>query len=109
MERIFFKSVHIAGFSYYQGSFLFREMFVGSPVELCLDENNKHDDYAVELRFKGQKVGYVPREENREIAKIIKAGYDIFEAVVQQLSPDEHPERQVRIGIFVKVKRTGKT
>jgi len=105
MERIFFKSVHVAGFSYYDGSFLLQEMSVGSPIELMLDEDNKFDEYAVEFRFKGRKIGYVPREENQEIAKILRAGYDIFEGVVQQISPDHHPEQQVRVGIFVKVKK----
>ena len=31
----------------------------------------------------------------------MKAGHDIFKGVVQQISPDEHPEQQIRIGVFI--------
>ena len=108
MERLFFQSVHVAGFSYYEGAFLLPEMKVGSPVELVPDEQNKFDENAVEIRFKGRKIGYLPREENAAIAKILRAGYDIFEGVIQQISPDQHPEHQVRIGIFVKVRKSAR-
>ncbi|KAA3597113.1 MAG: hypothetical protein DWQ06_13860 [Calditrichaeota bacterium] len=101
MDNIFLKSFHIAGFSYYQGAFVFGDLKIGSEIELVLDEKNIYDDHAVELRFQDKKIGYIPKGENREIALILKAGYKIFEAVVQQISPDEHPENQVRIGVFV--------
>ncbi len=101
MDHLFFASFHVAGFSYYEGAFLFPELQVGSRIELRLDHENIYDDHAVELRFKGNKIGYVPQDENAEISTILKAGYNIFVAVVQQISPAEHPERQVRVGVFV--------
>jgi len=101
MENLFLKSFHVAGFSYYQGALLFGEMSIGSRIEIVADKNNKYDEHAIELRFKGHKIGHIPKSENQEISKIINSGYDIFEAVVQQLSPEEHPERQVRVAIFV--------
>ena len=103
MENTFFKSFHIAGFAYYQGALLFSEMKIGSRIELVDDENNKYDGYAVELRFNGKKIGHIPKNANQEISKIIRSGYDIFEAVIQQLSPEEHPEHQVRVAVFVVV------
>ncbi len=101
MDYLFLASFHVAGFSYYQGSFLFSELKIGSRIELVPETNNIHDEYAVELRFNGNKIGYVPRGENREISTILKAGHDIFIGVVQQVSPAEHPEHQVRVGVFV--------
>ena len=100
-ESIFLKSFYVAGFSYYQGALVFSDMKIGSRIDLIGDEDNKHDDYAVELQFKGKKIGYIPKSDNQEISKIIKSGYDIFEAVIQQLSPEEHPEHQVRVAVFV--------
>ncbi|MBC8455771.1 hypothetical protein H8D59_00815, partial [bacterium] len=68
--RIFLKSFHVAGFGYYEGAFLFDEMSIGSKIEMALDTNNVHDEHAIDLKFKGRKIGYVPRDKNHEIAKI---------------------------------------
>ncbi len=106
MDHLFLKSFHIAGFSFYQGSFLFSELKIGSTIELVPDTDNIHDEHAVELRFNGHKIGYVPRDENREISTIMKAGHDVFIGVVQQISPEDHPEQQVRVGVFVKNKQS---
>ncbi len=101
MERVFLKSFLIAGFSYYEGAFVFDKMKIGSKLKLKTEPKNVHDEFAVALYFNDKKIGYIPREENKEIAIILNAGHEIFEAVVQQLSPEEHPERQVRVGLFV--------
>lgn len=101
MDNIFFKSFHVAGFSYYQGAYVFRDLSIGSKIEIRLDENNTHDEHAVELRFKDHKIGYIPKSDNKEISILMKSGYNIFEAVVQQLSPNAHPEQQVRVGLFI--------
>ena len=108
MDNMFFKSFHIAGFSYYQGAFLFGDMSIGSTIEVHLDKGNPADENAVELRYKEQKIGYIPQNENYEIAAMLKAGYEIFNAVVQQLSPEKHPEQQVRIGLFITVDKRKK-
>ena len=108
MDNIFFASFHIAGFSYYQGAYVFGDLKIGSKLEILLDEENKHDEFAIELRFNGYKIGYIPRDENREIALILRAGYNIFEAVVQQLSPKAHPEQQVRVGLFLVPNKSAK-
>ena len=101
MDYLFLTSFHVAGFSYYQGAFLFDELKIGSRIELVPEANNIHDESAVELRFNGKKIGYIPRGENSEISTILKAGHDIFIGVVQQVSPAEHPEQQVRVAVFV--------
>lgn len=101
MEKIFFKTFHIAGFTYYNGVHAFSQLKIGSLLELKYEENNKHDDFAVALYFENKKIGYIPKSDNKSIAKILASGYPIFEAVVQQLLPDEHPEQQVRVAVFV--------
>ena len=101
MANVFLKSVHIAGFSYYDGAFIFDELSIGSKIDFALDKGNIHDDHSVELRYKNHKIGYIPRHENNEIATIMQAGHDIFTGVVQQISPDEHPEEQIRVGVFI--------
>ncbi len=106
MELYFFKSFYIAGFSYYNGSFVFDDLKIGTKIKISWDKNNKYDDNAVGLFYKNKKIGYIPKEDNHEIATLLKAGYDnIFETIVQQLSPDQHPEAQVKIAVFIKNKK----
>ena len=101
MDPIFLKSFYIAGFSYYQGVYVFDQLKIGTLLELVPDEKNTHDDFAVEIRFKDKKLGYIPRNENKEIAIVMKAGYRIFQCIVQQVNPNAHPEEQVRVAVYV--------
>jgi len=100
-DIIFLKSFCVAGFQYYKGAFLFNEMTIGSKIDLVWDQENKHDDCAVMLCFAGEKIGYVPRVDNQGIAEFLKTGHSVFEGVVQQISPNEHPSQQIRVGIFI--------
>ena len=97
-----FNSFYVAGFQYYAGSFLFEQMRVGGKVTFVRDSMNRYDGDAIEIRFDGEKIGFVPRSENNVMAKVMDAGYEIFKGVIQQLSPDEHPSAQVRVGAFIK-------
>jgi len=100
-EHTYYKSIHIAGFKYYEGVFVFSDFEVGQQLEMVTDPTNQYDDHAVELHFKGKKIGFIPRNQNYSISKLLLAGHHVFEAVVQQVSPHENPERQVRVGIFI--------
>ena len=102
MESAFLKSFCVAGFTYYQGPFVLKQMSVGDKIDLYVEAENIHDEYAVALYFKDRKIGFIPREDNREVAVILKSGYDIFEAIVQQVAPEEHPESQVRVALYVR-------
>ena len=102
MEKLHFKSVYIAGFSYYDGAEVFTQLEIGSKITLKLELDNHYDENAVALYFKDYKLGYVPKESNRSIAKLSKAGYDIFIGVVQQIDSSEYPDQQIRVGIFIK-------
>jgi len=94
MKKLHLKSFYIAGFSYYDGAFAFNQLSIGSKVKIKLDKKNKHDENAVELLYGDYKLGYIPRNENLEIAKMLQMGHNVFEGVVQQLSPEVHPAQK---------------
>jgi len=100
-EHIYYKSMHIAGFKYYEGAFIFSELEIGKCLEMVADPTNQYDDNAVKLHFKGKKIGFVPRNKNYSISKMLLAGHNVFKAVVQQLSQHEDPNKQVLVGIFI--------
>jgi hypothetical protein len=102
MENVFFKSFHVAGFTFYEGALVFPELKIGSRLELKTEPQNIHDGHAVALYFSGRKIGFIPRRSNQSVSKLLNAGYQIFEAVIQQLAPEEYPEQQVRVALFIK-------
>ncbi|MCL1847724.1 MAG: HIRAN domain-containing protein [Coriobacteriia bacterium] len=92
----------IAGFTYWDGAFVLQKMQVGDKLDLQPEEDNPYDPKAVALCYQGIKVGYVPREKNAQISQLLFFGQNPFEAVIAQIDPEAHPERQVRVIIRVK-------
>ncbi len=106
-KKVYFDSFYIAGFSYYDGTLLFKKLEVGDKVDVVVDDNNIHDQHALIIKSKDAKLGYIPRINNESISKIIRSGYNIFEAYIQQKDPHAHPEEQIKIIVYIKSK-TGK-
>jgi hypothetical protein len=101
MEKLHFKSFYIKGFSYYAGAEAFTQLEIGSQITLQLESDNHYDENAIALYNEDYKLGYVPRESNSSIAKLLKAGYDIFTGVIQQIDKSEYPDQQIRVGVFI--------
>ena len=49
----------IAGFSYYEGAFVFRKLKIGTKLKLQLEEENKYDCRAVTIYYKKHKIGFI--------------------------------------------------
>ena len=99
-------SFHIAGFQHYDGFLAMRKLKPGKKLKMVGEPDNPYDPNAIELRYKGTKLGYVPRSENDIIALMLFYGHaDAFEARVMKVDPEADPWQQVRVGIYVKDKR----
>ena len=91
---------HVAGFTFYDGVDVFNKLKVGKKVKFKLEEDNKWDPRAVVIYFKGAKIGFVPRTENRIFYKLLKVGITQFEARIQKVDPQEHRETGGNCGAF---------
>ena len=75
-------------------------------LKLVREADNQFDPYAVAVYFGEFKLGFVPRNNNREISKYLDMGMDdIYEARIQRISPDEHPENQIEVILYIKNQR----
>lgn len=100
-----FCTTHIAGFSYWNWVKIFSKLKIGKKLKFKREYNNKYDKYAIAIYVKNEKIGYIPRENNFEISKIIDAWYEkIFRIRINRVSTSEHPENQIWITIFIKNK-----
>ena len=86
------------------------ELKVGTKLELERELNNPFDPQAVAIYYGDTKLGYIPASSNEEIGKFLELGHtDLFEARVQAVSPEAtHPEKQVRVVVFIKGKNSDK-
>lgn len=100
-----FSNFYIAGFTFHEGCMVFSELKIGTQLRLCREQENKFDPYAVAIYYGDTKLGYIPKSNNEEISTFLDMGhFDIFDVRVQSVCPNEHPESQVRVAIFIKNK-----
>lgn len=103
VNKVHLTNFHIAGFSYWDGPEAFDQLKVGTRLDLVREPDNQFDPYAVAVYLGDLKLGFIPRGENHDISKYLDMGLDdIYEVRVQRISPDEHPENQVAVIVYVK-------
>ncbi len=96
-----YKSFKIAGIEYYEALFVMKKIKVGDKLKLKPQPTNIHDENAVEIYYKGKKLGYIPRNANYSISVLLNAGWDIFDAYVQKL---DRNELDIQVAVFVRGK-----
>lgn len=92
----------LAGFQYHAGKQLWPRMRVGDPLTLVREPDNVHDARAVRVEWQGQKIGYVPRRENADVARFLDAG-QIVTARINRLAEVRDPWSRVRFDILMPV------
>ena len=98
--KILVQSSPLAGSQYYSASRLWTEIRIGDRLSLSRERDNRHDRNAVRVEWKGQKLGYVPRAENRAVAQALDTGEQL-EAKVSRLRDDPDPWRRIEFEIFL--------
>lgn len=98
---------HLAGFAYYDGLDVIDELTLGQTVQMVKELNNPYDEKAVAIYYKGKKLGYIPESHNSIISTLLYYGHgDIFEARIQASNTEQHPDRQFRVVVKVKDRRS---
>lgn len=100
--RMLVQNSPLAGSQYYAAGELLPEMKVGDALELIREADNKHDRHAIRVEWRGHKLGYVPRAENRAVAAAMDAG-DKLTARVSSLSDNKNPWLRVAFEVFVEL------
>lgn len=90
----------LAGFQYHAGKSLWPQMRVGDALTLVREPDNPHDARAVRVEWQGQKIGYVPRRENADVARLLDHGH-VLEARIARLAEVRDPWSRVRFEILV--------
>ena len=100
-NKLYYKSFHISGFTYYEGPLLMKKLKLGKKLILKAEPENRYDENAVAVYYKNKKIGYVPKEKNYSMSKFLNQGHNPFYALIQQVNKNEHPERQFRVAVYI--------
>jgi hypothetical protein len=98
--RVLVQSSPLAGFRYYAGEALWQDMRVGDELALIREPDNAHDANAVRIEWRGHKLGYLPRAENRAVAIEMDRGAPVI-ARIAALTQDRNPWKRLRVDIYV--------
>ncbi len=90
----------VAGFQYYEGPRVWNRMQEGDQLELKREEDNPYDHRAVEVYWKGRKLGYIPRVDNSAVSQLLDRGNTLV-AVIDKLKNSPNPWERVRLKIYI--------
>ena len=102
LEDTYLITLNVAGL-YYNDNILeiFPKLKKKDRLELYRQQDNEFDKYAILVKFNGEKLGYVPRSDNKILANLMDAGKEIYGEIVD-LNMDKDPYNQIHL--FVKFK-----
>lgn len=99
-SHILLQDSPLAGFQYHAGKTLWPRMQVGDALTLVREPDNPHDSRAVRVEWQGHKIGYVPRRENADVARLMDNGEGLAARIVR-LAEVRDPWSRVRFEIRI--------
>ena len=98
--RILVQSSPLAGSQYHSVASVRDELRPGDQLSLIREPDNRFDRNAVRVDWKGHKLGYVPRAENRAVSRALDAG-EKLEARISRLRDDPDPWKRVEFEVYL--------
>lgn len=101
-HEVWLQSSLVAGFKYYDGEKVWYSLKVGELLALSREPNNPHDNQAVEVLWRGHKLGYIPRYENSTAANLLQNNAPLL-ARISNLDEPRNFWKQMELDIFLLV------
>jgi hypothetical protein len=99
-QHLILQTSPLAGFQHYAGPMLFPLMQVGDPLALRREPANPHDAQAVRVEWRGVQIGYAPRAENVDLARLMDRGTRV-EGRILNLQKGRDPWKRVLMELYV--------
>ena len=97
-QAVLLQESPLAGFQYHRASGVWSFLRKGEKLLLKREPHNRHDPNAIAVWFMNDKLGYVPRRENRRLAVMMDRG-EKLEARITLLLDEDDPWRRVRFEV----------
>jgi len=103
-SHILLQTSPLAGFQYHAGRALFPLFKTGDPVTLIREPENPHDSRAVRVEWRGVTIGFAPRADNVDLARIMDRGTPV-EGRIVHLQKSRDPWKRVLLDILIRTVR----
>ncbi|SDW68251.1 HIRAN domain-containing protein [Thiocapsa roseopersicina] len=90
----------LAGFRHHEAPAVLPVLRAGSPLTLSAERDNPYDGDAVAIHWQGHMLGYLPRDENLVVARLL-ARQRRMSARVRRLDPDAEHNQRLQIEILL--------
>lgn len=90
----------LAGFQHHAGPALFALMREGDELSLRREPDNPYDRRAVRVEWRGSQIGYAPRADNVDLARLMDSGVAV-EARILRLEKTKDPWKRVLMEIYL--------
>jgi len=97
-QRYLLNKFSVAGFYFYKGTELVESIKTGETLTMNLKPTNPHDKYAVELYYKEQMIGHIPRSDNKPIFRLIEQGKELV-CTIREIDPDVEAWRMCKVKV----------
>jgi hypothetical protein len=99
-SRLILQTSPLAGFQHHAGRVLFPFMQVGDTLVLQREPANPHDPQAVRVEWRGVQIGYAPRADNVDLARLMDRGTRV-EGRILNLQKGRDPWKRVLMELYV--------
>ena len=105
LKDIFLIELYVAGLDYIENiDEILSKIEVGDRLELIREASNEYDKHAILVKYRGEKIGYVPRKDNYVLSKLMDGGKHLY-GVIDSFGVDEvyenYPFRFINFKIFL--------
>lgn len=94
--EVVIQTVPVAGYRYHAGRAVFPLLKPGDRLDLVREPDNPHDPRAVRVDWRGAPLGYAPRVDNLDLARLLDRGQAV-EARILRLENSRDPWKRILI------------
>ena len=99
-SQLILQTSPLAGFQHYAGATLFPLMQIGDSLNLRREPGNPYDPQAVRVEWRGVQIGYAPRAENVDLARLMDRGTPV-EGRILHLQKSRDPWKRILMELYV--------
>lgn len=107
-QKIYLLQCFARGFVYYKGLEILSNIQPKDILTLAREADNKYDKYAIALYHGKNKIGYIPREKNEMLSKLLDAELLELHAEVSHVNTDADTWENVFLVIYALKETTNK-
>jgi hypothetical protein len=98
--RVLLQTSLTAGLAHHEAKEVWEELRPGDRLELRREPSNPHDPYAVQIWREGRLLGYLPRADNRDVARQLDRGQPL-EGRIRSVARYRNHRRKLEIDVFL--------